>query len=163
MQPGFHQVHFAVELAAFLAFAHFGAVAGRGKKSRNARAARPAALGQGALRNQLHFQLAAEQLALKLGVFAHVAGNHLLYLLGLQQQANAKVVDARVVRDAGEVFHAEAQQLLNGVFGNAAEAEAAEHQGHAIGDALEGFLGVRNGFVYHGWDGVEPGTDAGGR
>nr|GFD54622.1 hypothetical protein [Tanacetum cinerariifolium] len=73
--------------------------------------------------------------------------------LGLQELADAKVIDARVVGDAGEVAHAEAQQLGNGVFGDAAEAEAAQHQGHAIGDAGQGGLGIGDYFVYHGWEG----------
>ena len=132
------------------------------KKARNARAARPAALGQRALRNQLHFQLAAQQLALELGVFAHVAGNHLAHLLGLQQPADAEVINACVVGDASEVAYAEAQDFLNRVFGDAAQAEAAEHQGHAIGEALQGGLHIGNGFVYHGWVWGEA-AEAGGR
>ena len=59
-KAGFHQVHFAVELAAFLAFAHLGAVAGRSEKRRNSCPAGSAALGQRALRNEFHFELAAE-------------------------------------------------------------------------------------------------------
>ena len=154
VQGVFEQVHLAVELAAFLALAYLRAVAGRRVEGRDARAAGPAPLGQRALRNQLHFQLAGQQLALKLGVFAHVAGNHLTYLPGLKQQPDAKIIDAGVVADAGQVLRAPAQDFLDGVLGNAAEAEAAEHERHAVGEALQGRLGAAYCFVDHrgGWN-----------
>jgi len=61
------------------------------------------ALGEGALRSELDLQLAGEVLLLEVLVLAHVTGDHALHLLGLQQLAQAEVIDAGVVGDAGQV------------------------------------------------------------
>lgn len=101
-----------------------GAVGSGREKGSDASASRPQALGQGALRRQLHFQLSAQVLPLKLGVFSHVGGNHALDLLCLQQQPQTEIVHASVVADDGQILHTGLQQTLDQVLWDAAQPKA---------------------------------------
>ena len=67
-------------------------------------------------------------------VLADVAGDHLLDLAGLQQHAQAQAVDAGVVGDDGQILHARFAHGLDQRLRDAAEAEAAGHQRHAVLD-----------------------------
>ena len=96
-QAAFHDVLLAVELAHFLALGDLRADAGAGEERRDAGAAGADALGQRALRVELDLQLAGEVLAGERLVFADIGADHLADLPGLQQQAEAGVVDAGVV------------------------------------------------------------------
>ena len=51
-----------------------------------------------------------------------------------EQQADAGVVGAGVVADDGEVFGAAPVEGGDEIFRNAAESEAAHHDGRAVGD-----------------------------
>ena len=74
--------------------------AGAGEEGRDAGAAGAQLLGQRALRREFELELAGQVLALELLVLADVAGDHLLDLARLEQQAEAEAVDAGVVGDA---------------------------------------------------------------
>ena len=73
-----------------------------------------------------------EVLAHELGVLADVGGDHLLDLPGLEQEAEAEVVDAGVVGGDGEVLHTAVADGGDEVLRDAAEAEAAGGDGHAV-------------------------------
>ena len=79
-----------------------------------------------------------QYLAGELLVFAHVGGDHLLDLARFKQLAEAEAVDARVVRDDGEVLHAGVLERIDQRLGNAAQAEAADRERLPVGhDPLE--------------------------
>ena len=131
-EAALHHIELAVELADFLALGDQGADAGLGEEGRDARAAGADALGQRALRVELQLQLAGE---VELGeqlVLADIAGDHLLDLAAGQQDAQAEVVDPAVVGDHRQVLDARVADRRDQVLGNAAEAEAARHDGHAV-------------------------------
>ncbi len=90
------------------------------------------ALGEGALRGELDFQLAGEVLLGEELVFAHVGGDDLADLAGLDQHAEALAVDAHVVGDHGEILDAGIAYRLDQVGRNAAEAEASDGERHAV-------------------------------
>ena len=82
----------------------------------------------------------------QLVVLADVGGNHFADLALLQQQTEAKIVDPRVVGDAGHPADAAAYEFCNAVFRNAAQAKPAQHQGHVVGHPVEGGLGSGDHF-----------------
>ena len=94
------------------------------EEAADAAAAGADALGQRALRVELDLQLAREELALELLVLPHVAGDHLLDLLRLEQDAQAQLGRAAVVGDDGEALHALVVQGRDQVLRVAAQAEA---------------------------------------
>ena len=103
---GDHHVAVGVVLPRQPALGHLGADAGRGEERRDARAAGPHPLGQRALRGQLDLELAGEVLPGELLVLPDVRRHHPAEPLGHQQQAQAPVVDAAVVRHRLEVGRA---------------------------------------------------------
>ena len=147
-QGTLHHIGFAVKLAQFFALGHLGAHTGFGEESRDACATGTQLLGQGALRREVQFQFTRQELALKLFVLAHVAGNHFFDLPRFQQLAQAKAIDPGVVGNDGEVFHAAVAQGVNQRFGNAAQAKPANGHQLAVGhDVLEGFFRGWENFV----------------
>jgi len=59
-------------------------------------------------------------------------------LTGVEQAAGSVPVDADIVGDGVEVLDTLAHQRGDQIFGNAAESEAAEHDGGAIVDVGDG-------------------------
>jgi hypothetical protein len=57
---------------------------------------------------------------------------------------------AGVVADDGELLHAAVAQREDRILGNAAEAEAADEDGHAVTHAREGGDGVGKDLVHDG-------------
>ena len=92
----------SVDHARLLALGHQRAVAGRREEAADACPAGANALRERALRHQLDLELAGEELPLELAVLADVGRDHLADLPGLEQTAQAEVVDAGVVADHGE-------------------------------------------------------------
>jgi hypothetical protein len=90
------------------------------------------AFGEGALRAELDFDLAGEVLALELDVLAYVARDHLFDLAIFEQKAEAESVDAGVVAGDGEMTRAVFAQGRDERLGDAAEAEAADGESHAV-------------------------------
>ncbi len=152
--PGFHErevgedaaledVGVAVEVLVLFAVGDERADAGARVEAGDAGAASSHAFGERALRGELDFELAGEELAFELGILSDVAGDHFFDLTGLQEKADAPVVDARVVAGDGEVAHAGVAQSGDEGFGDAAEAEASDGQQHVVADdACEGGTGV---------------------
>src|SRR6185437_10595309 len=126
------QILMAVELAHLFAFGDLGANAGARVEAGDAGSAGAHAFGECALRCKLDFDLAGEELALELGILANVAGDHLAYLAGLEQEAKAPAVDAGVVARDGEVARAGGPESEDESFGDSAKAEAADGNEHAV-------------------------------
>jgi hypothetical protein len=104
---------FAVEFAGFLAVGNDGAVAGFREEGRDAGAAGAQLFGQRALRREFELEFAGQELAREFLVFADVGGDHLLDLARFQQLAEAEAVDARVVRDGGQLLDAGVAQRFD--------------------------------------------------
>ena len=148
-----HHIVLAIEGAGLLALGDDGAIARLGEEGRDARAARADALGQRALGVELQLQLAREKLLGEELVLAHIGGDHLPDLARLQQDAKANAIDARIVGDDGEIFGAGVLDRHDQGLGNAAQAKAARHDGHAILDqACQCARGVGI-YLFHGIDG----------
>ncbi|MNT24827.1 hypothetical protein D3C72_1603240 [compost metagenome] len=129
----------AIKLTGFLAFGHHRAVAGSGEEGRDTRTTGTQAFGQGALRVELQLQLAGQELALELLVFAHVGRNHLLDLAGFQQLAQAKAIHTCVVGNHGEVLDAGIAQGVDQRFRDATQTETTHsHELAVCNHALEG-------------------------
>ena len=142
-QAGLHHVLLAVELADFLALGDQGADAGLGEEGGDAGAAGAEALGQGALGIELDLQFAGQELLGEGLVLADIGRDHLPDLPGLQQHAQADIVDAGIVGDHGQTLHAAVPDGLDQGFRNAAKAEAAGHDRHIVEkQSLKGALGV---------------------
>ena len=106
--------------------------AGLGVEAGNARAARAHPLGERALRAELDLQLAGQILPLELLVLADVGRDHLLHLPGAQQLAEPLIVDAGIVRGDGQVLDPARLDRVDQPLRDAAQAEAARGDGHAV-------------------------------
>ena len=115
-----------------LALGDHGADAGLGVKARNARAASAHPLGQRALRVELKLQLAGQILPHEFGVLADIGRDHLLHLPRLKQLPDAEPVDAGIVGGESQVLGAGVADRGNQKFRDAAEAEAAGGDEHAV-------------------------------
>ncbi|MNH05207.1 hypothetical protein D3C79_645240 [compost metagenome] len=146
----FQDVLAALELADFLAVGNRGAIAGGGVERRNAGTTCAHFFGEGALWGQFHFQLATEQLAFELGVFAHVGGDHLANLPVFQQHAQTKTVNAAVVGNHGQALDATPLDFADKVFRDAAQAETTGQYRHVVGQAFEGLFIGCNALVQSG-------------
>ena len=131
-QAALHHVALAVEFALVLAFGDQRADAGLGEEGRDAGAAGADALGQRALRIEFDLELVGEILLGEGFVFADIGRDHLLDLPGIEQHAEPLAVDAAIVGDDGEVFDAGIADRQDQCLGNAAQAEAAGHDHHAV-------------------------------
>src|SRR5690606_29007951 len=89
-------------------------------------------LGERALRVELDLKLPGQVLLGEQFVLAHIGRDHLLDLPRIEQQAEACPVDTGIVRDDGEVLHAGVADRHDQRLRNAAEAEAACTDEHAV-------------------------------
>jgi hypothetical protein len=89
-------------------------------------------------------------MALELGILAHIAGDHLAYLSGMEQQADPKVINPGIVADYDQPTRACTQQCLYGTFRNAAQPKPTQHERSPIRDTGYDAVDVWKGFVYHG-------------
>ena len=128
----FEDIFLAVEGLHLLALGHQRADAGLGVEAGDARPARAAAFGERPLRAEFHLKLAAEILPLELLVLADIAGDHLLHLLRAQQLAEPLAVDSGIVAGDGQVLDARCLDRVDQPFGDAAQAEAARADRHAV-------------------------------
>jgi hypothetical protein len=147
-EPGFQDVGPAVEPAHLLALGDQRSVAGGGEEGGDSGPARAHAFGEGALRVELHLQLAAQGHLLEDLVLAHVGRDHLLHLPVLEQEGDPEVVGPGVVADQGEVAAALVTQGQDQVLGEAAEAEARDHDRRSVGDVLDRLGGVLHDLLH---------------
>ena len=87
---------------------------------------------QGALRVELELELAGKVELLEQLVLADVGRDHLADLAAFQQQAEPGAVDPGVVGDHREVLDAGRDHGVDQHLGDAAQAEAARHDRHAV-------------------------------
>ena len=126
-----------------------GADAGLGVEAGDARAARPHPLGERALRAEFDLELAGQILPLELLVLADVGGDHLLHLPRAQQLAEPLIVDAGIVRGDGQILDARCDDRVDQPLGNAAQAEAARGDRHAVEQQpVERGLGIGIDFLH---------------
>src|SRR5262249_95578 len=131
-EPALHHVPRAVELPLLLALGDLRAGASAREEGRDTGAAGADALGERALGIELDLQLAAEVFPRDGLVLPDIGRDHLLDLLGVEQEAEPDAVDAAVVRHHGQVLHAGVADREDQLLGNAAQAEAAGHDHHAV-------------------------------
>jgi hypothetical protein len=98
----------------------------------DARAARADALRQRALGIELQLQGTGQELLGEKLVFAHVGRDHFLDLLGFQQDAETRAIDASVIGNDGQSSDAGLANRLDQHVGNAAQAKAARHDRHVV-------------------------------
>ena len=115
---------------------------------RDAGAAGANPLGKSSLRDQVQIELALQNHLLQQFVFADVGPDVFDDLAGGEQQAVAQSVHADVVADGREILRALADQGANQVFRDAAQSESANHDGGAIEDVFDGFVGVGYDFIH---------------
>ena len=132
LDSAFEDVGFAVEVLVFFAFCNDSADAGPGVETGYSGSACAQALGEGALGAEFDFDFAGEKLALEFGVFTDVAGDHLLNLPRGEEKAESGSIDTGVVAGDGEIANAGVAKGEDQFFGDAAEAEAADGQEHAV-------------------------------
>ena len=134
-------VEFAVELLDGLALGDQGADARLGVEGGDACAPGAEPFGEGALRDELDLEVAGEILLGEALVLAHVGGQHLADLAGVDEHTEALAVDAHVVGDDGQVPDPGVADRVDQVDGNAAEPEAADGDGDAVGQDVRHGLG----------------------
>src|SRR6185312_10840072 len=148
-QAALHQIFLAVELAHFLAFGNQRADAGLGEEGGNAGPSRTDALGERALRIELEFQFARQELLGEQLVLADIGGDHLPDLPCLEQPRETDAVDAGIVRHHREALHAGVADRIRQGLGDATEAETTGHDHHAVlEEAVEGGFGVGINLVH---------------
>ena len=149
MDRFFQHVFLAVEYLGLLAFGQLGAKRGAGVEARDAGATGAQLLGQRALWGQVQFEFTGQRLSLELLVLAHVGCEHALDLVGLEQRSHAEIIDARVVADNRQVFGPRLQQCADQILRDAAQAETAGSNRHAIKQqAVKGFGRARGNLVH---------------
>ncbi len=147
--PALQNICLAVEILVILAVRDDRADAGLGIEAGYAAAARPHPFGQGALRVELQLQLARQVLAHELGVLSDIGGDHLLHLPRLQQDADAEIVDARVVGRERQVLGPGLLDRLQQQFRDAAQPEAAGSNEHPVLQKPVECLGRRSEYFLH--------------
>ena len=118
----------------WLAVSNHRSHASLGVEARDPGATGAHAFCQRALRREFQLQLAAHVLALKLSVLPDITGDHLANLPGLQQEPKPPVINASIVGDAGQLAGAGIPERHDEVLRNAAQAESAHRNAHAILD-----------------------------
>ena len=121
--------------------------AGRGEERPDAGPAGPHPLGQGALRGELDGQLTGEVLPAELLVLADVRRDDPGDPPRLEQQAEARAVDAAVVGDDREVVGALVEEGADQRPRDADEAEATDRQAGAGRDVGDGLVGAADDLV----------------
>ena len=81
-------------------------------------------------------------------IFSDIGADVPANLAGSEQKSHSVSVDANIVADGGEILCALTDQRANQVFRNTAQAEAANHDGRAIGYVADRFIGAGNNFIH---------------
>src|SRR2546428_2143317 len=141
-QGGLQDVVTVAESTRLLALRHHGPITGRRVERRDARSAGADLLGEGSLRQQLHLQLTRQELLLEQIVLSHVRGDHLAYLPGAQENTQPEVADPRIVAHHRQIPRPLVPQRPDQVLGDAAQAEAADHESSAVPDVADRLVSV---------------------
>ena len=138
----------AVDLAGLLAVGDLGAKARRREERLDASTAGAQSLGQCSLRAELDLELARQELLLEDLVLADVARDHPLDLVLSEQDAEAFLGRAAVVRHDREVADVAPRELADAVLGVAGQPEAAGEDHCPVEHVVERRLGVRVDLVH---------------
>src|SRR5262245_24206101 len=138
----FQHVVAAVDYSRPLPLSDDRAVAGRREEPANPGAAGADTFGECPLRHQGVLNLANDRLPLEFLVFANVAANEMRHLLRPDEHPDAEVVNAWVVADDGQVAGTAGVQRPDQIFRQAAQAEAAAHDGRYVRYEGEGIGGA---------------------
>src|SRR5699024_5208362 len=117
--------------------------AGRGVEGGDAGASGPHALGERALRRELHLELAGEVLAGELLVGADIRGRGPGDPVRFQKLAQAETVGAAVVAHRAQVGGALLEERVDEDGGDADQTEPAHGQGGTVGDVRDRVRGRR--------------------
>ena len=131
-EPALQHIGAAIELLGLLALCYLRPDAGRRIEARNAGATCTDALCQRALRVEFDLQFARQILLREGRVLAHIGADHFPDLARVQQDTQPRIIDPGVVGNDGEALHAARVDCLDQRAGNAAQAEAARHDHHAV-------------------------------
>jgi len=127
-------VGLTVEVFVLFAFGNEGADSRPRVEAGNTCPARSHAFSKGSLGTKLDFDFAGEELAFKLGIFSHVAGDHLLDLVRSQKKTESRAIDAGVVAGDGQVANPGIAQGEDEFLRNAAQSKATDCQKHSVVD-----------------------------
>ena len=147
-ETALHHVHAAIEFACLLPFGDHSAVTSGCVKRGNAGASRAQPFAQGPLWIQFHLQFTAQDQLLEEFVFPDISGDHFLDLALLEQHANPKIIDPRVVAHDGQVLRAFPADSRDKVFRDAAEAEAAHEYRGAVAEFFNSDVSRGDAFVH---------------
>src|SRR3546814_4461433 len=103
-QPRLENIALAAEDFFLFAFGDDRADARARIEADDARAAGAQPLGERALRIEFELEKAGQILPLEFLILPDIGGDHLAHLAALAQQAEAEIVDPRIVRDDGEIL-----------------------------------------------------------
>ena len=150
-ESALHDIGRAVEVAQLFPIGNDGSDARFCEKRRDARAACPDPLGQRALRIEFEFELAGKIKPLEKLVLADIRRDHFLDLPGLEEEPQPNAIDARIVRDHGQILDLGVANGLDQELRDAAKPKSPRHDGHPVlEDAGQGRTGVRKNLV-HAW------------
>src|ERR1700730_1852960 len=150
-ESALHDIGRAVEVAQLLPIGNDSSNSSPGEKRRDARAACPDSLRQGALRIEFEFEFAGKILPLEKLVLADIRRDHFFDLSGLEEEPQARAIDARVVRDHGQILDLEVTNGGDQHLRDAAKTKSPGHEGHPVlEDAGQGRVCIGENLV-HAW------------
>src|SRR2546430_4594406 len=147
-EAALHHVHAAIEFTRLFLFGDHSSVASGCVKRGNAGTSRAQPFAQGPLWIQFHLQFTAQDQLLEEFVFPDISGDHFLDLALLEQHANPKIIDPRVVAHDGQVLRAFPADSRDKVFRDAAEAEAAHEYRGAVAEFFNSDVSRGDAFVH---------------
>src|SRR5258708_7782790 len=104
----FHEIGLPIKFPYFFPLSYFSTITSRCKKGGNSHTGHLNSGSQGALGNEVHFQLTTQQMPFKLLIFAYVGADHFFYLAGFQEKTQATVVHPAIIADSGQLIDAAA-------------------------------------------------------
>jgi hypothetical protein len=131
-ESALHDIGRPVKVAQLLAIGNDSSNARLGKERRDASAARPDSLGERPLRIEFDFEFAGKIKLLEKLVFADIRRDHLFDLPSLEEEPQARAIDARVVRDHGQILDLELANGRDQDLRDAAKAKSPRHEGHPV-------------------------------
>src|SRR5581483_6277712 len=143
-----HYVHVPAKLAGFLVLSDHSPESGGGEKCGNPCAAGANAFRESPLRGKLKIDFLLKHHLLQQSIFADIAAYVTRNLPRCQQQAHSVSVHANVIADGGEILRSFANESSDEILRNTAQTEAADHDGCAVRNVADGFIGTGYNFVH---------------
>src|SRR5438552_6466835 len=147
-ETALHHVHAAIEFTRLFPFGDHSAVTCGRVKRGNAGTSRAQPFAQGPLWIQFHLQFTAQDQLLEAFVFPDISGDHFLDLALLEQHANPKIIDPRVVTHDREILGAFTANSSDEVFRDPAKPEAAHKNRGAVAEFFNSDVSRGDAFVH---------------